>query len=149
MICAQAIVQFRPNESYEKYLKLLVSVMVLLQLFLPIGRLFIGSGRMEAEALLASFRENLEKEMEKGRRQAEETDVLLQQMTLEEMRRRMEEQGAASEKEEDVRETAKEEGKKAVTGIGDEPMEGRVTIEVEPIAPILGEETGGMQGDGE
>lgn len=157
MICAQAIVQFRPHESYEKYLKLLVSVMVLVQLFLPIGRLFTGSGRMEAEGLLSSFREHLEQGMEEARRQAEETDALLQQMTLEEVRRRVEEQETASDKEEDekvveeedVKEITKEEDEEAVSGADGEPAGGRVTVEVEPIAPILGERTGGMWGDGE
>lgn len=157
MICAQAIVQFRPQESYEKYLKLLVGVMILVQLFLPIERLFTGSDRTEADALLASFRENLEQGMEEVRRQAEETDALLQQMTLEEVRRRMEEQEAASgimedeeaAKVEDTEEAAKEEGEKAVSGAGGEPTEGRITVEVEPIEPILGEQTGGMRGDGE
>lgn len=192
MICAQAIVQFRPNESYEKYLKLLVSVMVLVQLFLPIGKLFTGSGRMEADALLASFRENLEQGMEEARRQAEETDALLQQMTLEEVRRRMEEREAASgkkeegvakdedveetvktedvkgtakekdteetakekdmegdAKEKDTGETAGEEHQGAVNETGDRQTGGRVTVEVEPIAPILGEQTGGMRRDGE
>ena len=31
MICAQSIVHFRPNASYEKYLKLLVGVLLLIQ----------------------------------------------------------------------------------------------------------------------
>lgn len=168
MICAQAIVQFRPNESYEKYLKLLVSVMILVQIFLPIGRLFTGSGRMEADALSASFRESLEQGMEETRRQAKEADALLQQMTLEEVRRRMEEQAAASEKEESAKQTGKEadveenasgigedveedaeeenmkdavkkEGEEAASGSVDEQTGGRVTVEVDPIAPILGE----------
>ena len=178
MICAQAIVQFRPNESYEKYLKLLVSVMILVQLFLPIGRLLTGSGRIEADTLPASFWEGLEQGIEETRRQAEETDALLQQMTLEEVRRRMEEQAAASGKEDKTKQTAeeadveegasgigedvekdakeddmkgavKEEGEEAAGGAVDEQAGGRVTVEVEPIAPILGEQTGGMQGDGE
>lgn len=176
MICAQAIVQFRPNESYEKYLKLLVSVMILVQLFLPIGRLFTGGGRMEADALSASFWESLEQGMEETRRQAEEADALLQQMTLEEVRRRLEEQAAASEKEENAKQTGKEEnakqidqeadveekalrigedveedeeqnmkdavkeeGEEAASGAVDEQPGGRVTVEVEPIEPILGE----------
>lgn len=155
MICAQAIVQFRPNESYEKYLKLLVSVMILVQLFLPIGRLFTGSGSMEMDALSASFRESLEQGMEETRRQAKEADALLQQMTLEEVRRRLEEQAAAAEKEENAKQAAHEEkaqkSKKesAVGGAVDEQTGGRVTVEVEPIAPIFGEQTGGMRGDGE
>lgn len=151
MICAQAIVQFRPHESYEKYLKLLVGVMVLVQLFLPIGRLFTGSGRMEAYALLASFRENLEQGMEKARRQAEETDALLQQMTLEEVRRRMEEKEAASGRGEDevTGKNGDVEGEETVSGAGGEHAGERITVEVEPIAPILGEQTGGMRGNGE
>lgn len=158
MICAQTIVQFRPHESYEKYLKLLVSVMILVQLFLPIGRLFTDSGSMEADELLASFRENLEQGMEEAERQAREADALLQQMTLEEVRRRMGEQAAVSGRDEDVKEAAEEEDIKdtvkekgeegAVSGEGDEPTKGQVTVEVEPVTPILGEQTGGMQKDG-
>lgn len=148
MICAQAIVQFRPNESYEKYLKLLVSVMILVQIFLPIGRLFTGSGRMEADALSASFRESLEQGMEETRRQAKEADALLQQMTLEEVRRRLEEQAAASGIEEEVGEDSKKvdmksavkkEDEEAAGGAVDEQAGERITVEVEPIAPILGE----------
>lgn len=171
MICAQAIVQFRPHESYEKYLKLLVSVMVLIQLFLPIARLFAGSGSMEADELLASFRENLEQEMEEAKRRTKEADALLQQMTLEEVRRRMEEMAAASGKEEeikgaaeegeeetaeggdekeavegeDAKDTAKKEGEETVSGAGKESAKGQVTVEVEPVAPILGGQTGGLQ----
>ncbi|MDE6926541.1 MAG: hypothetical protein K2P59_15025, partial [Acetatifactor sp.] len=45
MICAQTVIHFRPQESYEKYLKLLVSAMVLIQMFLPVSRLlFHGDG---------------------------------------------------------------------------------------------------------
>lgn len=40
MICAQAIVHFRPKASYEKYLRMLVSSMILVQIFLAIGSLF-------------------------------------------------------------------------------------------------------------
>lgn len=97
MICAQAIVHFRPQESYEKYLKLLVSVMVLVQLFLPLGSFLAGVSGEDARGQLESFRESLEQSMEKARQQAEETDALLEQMTLEEVRRRMEEQVAAAE----------------------------------------------------
>lgn len=35
LICAQTVVHFRPKESYDKYLKLLLSVMLLLQLLQP------------------------------------------------------------------------------------------------------------------
>lgn len=92
MICAQAIVHFRPQESYEKYLKLLVSAMILLQLFLPLGSFLAGIGGEAAMGQLDSFRKSLEQSMEETRKQAEETDAMLERMTLEEVRRRMEAQ---------------------------------------------------------
>ena len=94
MICAQAIVHFRPQESYEKYLKLLVSAMILLQLFLPLGSFLAGIGGDAAMGQLDSFRKSLEQSMEEAREHAEETDALLEKMTLEEVRRRMETQTA-------------------------------------------------------
>lgn len=36
ILCAQVLVHLRPNKSYEKYLKMLVSMMILLQLILPV-----------------------------------------------------------------------------------------------------------------
>lgn len=35
MICAQVLIHFRPDGSYEKYLKFLVSIMILAQLLSP------------------------------------------------------------------------------------------------------------------
>ena len=35
IICAQAVTHFRPKASYEKYLKVLVSIIVLVMLMLP------------------------------------------------------------------------------------------------------------------
>ena len=40
LICAQTVVHFRPKESYDKYLKLLLSVMLLLQLLQPVLTMF-------------------------------------------------------------------------------------------------------------
>ena len=44
MTCAQLLVYFRPKESYEKYLKLLMSALILLQFLTPIQRFFTGKG---------------------------------------------------------------------------------------------------------
>ena len=59
MICAQAVIHFRPKGTYEKYLKLLVSVMVLTQLFLPIGNFLMGKGGEYAAQALQQFRQDL------------------------------------------------------------------------------------------
>lgn len=99
MICAQAIVHFRPNEAYEKYLKLLVSVMILIQLFLPIGSFLLGGGMEETARKLEQFRIQLEQEMQAVTREAAEADKLLENMTLEEIRRRVDEQQEEGEGE--------------------------------------------------
>jgi len=36
MVCAQTILHFKPQQKYDKYLKLLVGIMVLAQLTMPI-----------------------------------------------------------------------------------------------------------------
>lgn len=94
MICAQAVVHFRPKESYEKYLKLLVSVIVLIQVFLPIGSFLLGDGRQNAARALEQFGRELEQGLEDAAGEAAAADELLEQMTLEEVMRRLEEQGA-------------------------------------------------------
>lgn len=97
MICAQAVVHFRPKESYEKYLKLLVSVIVLIQVFLPIGSFLLGEGRQNAAKALEQFGRELEQGLEDAAGEAAAADELLEQMTLEEVMRRLEEQGETQE----------------------------------------------------
>lgn len=91
MICAQAIVHFRPNESYEKYLKLLMSIMVLIQLLVPIGSFFLKGGSVKTAEILEQFERELEEGMREAEKSAQEADRLLRQMTLEEVRRSAEE----------------------------------------------------------
>ena len=61
MICAQMIVLFRPRESYEKYLRLLMSALILLQFLTPVKRILTGEAldsqilENYAEALETSF----------------------------------------------------------------------------------------------
>lgn len=61
MICAQAILHFKPSVKYEKYLKLLISVMVLVQLLLPLLKIF----SWEEEDLFYNRMEAIQAEMEK------------------------------------------------------------------------------------
>jgi len=58
MTCAQLLVYFRPKESYEKYLKLLMSALILLQFLTPIQRFFTGKG-LELELYWREFQEQL------------------------------------------------------------------------------------------
>lgn len=125
LICAQAIVHFRPREAYEKYLKLLVGIMILLQLFLPIGSFLLGSGMGRVADRLEAFRQGLEEEMGLAAEEADRAEETLERMTLEEVRKRMEEQ-AALEAEQGTQGSGGEEG----------ASEGEISVEVGPIDSI-------------
>lgn len=133
MICAQAIVHFRPRETYEKYLKLLVSVMVLIQLFLPMGSFLFGGGMEQALEGLALFRTQMEQEMESAAQEAAAADKLLEQMTLEEVRKRVEDQNRQTE--DDVVEMGEMEGMEGIDGM--EGMEGMEGIEEVPEVTVI------------
>lgn len=101
MICAQAIVHFRPNGSYEKYLKMLVSVMLLVQVFLPFTKMFSSDTQQGIEKNIAQFEQKIEETMNQALRTAAETDDLLSNMSLEEVRKRMEAQEEEKEGEQE------------------------------------------------
>lgn len=60
MICAQALIHFKPKGSYEKYLKLLVSAMILVQLLSPIAALFTGKEGQSLEERIAAYSSSYE-----------------------------------------------------------------------------------------
>ena len=136
MICAQAITHFRPQESYEKYLKLLVSTMILIQIFIPLSNFVTGFGQSGLSGQLSDFQTSLEQSMEEAGRQAEKTDKMLEEMTLEEVRRRMEEQAArntgqqVSEQEQNRDEQGGTDGSVNIQNIN---------IEIDPIEQVITE----------
>ena len=130
MICAQAIIHFRPRETYEKYLKLLVSAMILIQLFLPIGSFLLGGGMEQTLQRLEQLRTQLEKEMDSAAREAADTDKMLEQMTLEEVRKRVEEQERLAEEAGDEKKDGAAGTGELQDGIEEVP---EVTVTVGPI----------------
>ena len=122
MICAQVLIHFRPNGSYEKYMKLLVSVLMLAMLFFPIVNLLIG-GDYNMEEKVKWFEEELAKSMEEAKLTAGQTEELLNRMTMEELNERLEKQ-------------QEETGQEGSTGLG---------IEEKAVAP----ETLPEDGDGD
>ncbi len=127
MICAQAMIHFRPQEAYEKYLKLLVSVMVLIQLFLPVGSFLLGGGGQEAKDMLEQFRQELGQSMADAQKKAEEADAVLEQMTLEELRKRLEEQSAEEQSAEEQSAGGTGEMQEDVIGAGGKEESGTGT----------------------
>ena len=73
LICAQTVVHFRPKESYDKYLKLLLSVMLLLQLLQPVLNAFGGGDGWNAQEQVAGFTEELQTVLTRASEQAEQS----------------------------------------------------------------------------
>lgn len=73
LICAQTIVHFRPREAYEKYLKLLLSVMLLTQLLQPVLTVFGGGVEQNAQAQVEEFTEELQSVLTRASKQAKKS----------------------------------------------------------------------------
>lgn len=73
LICAQTIVHFRPKEAYEKYLKLLLSVMLLTQLLQPVLTVFGGGVEQNAQAQVEEFIEELQSVLNRASERAKQS----------------------------------------------------------------------------
>lgn len=78
VICAQAIVNFRPKAAYEKYLKILVSSMILIQLFIAAGGIFGTERDEELEERVEWFAGSLEESMRQAAENAFFSEEALQ-----------------------------------------------------------------------
>lgn len=87
VICAQVLIHLRPDRSYEKYLKMWVSAIILLQLFTAAGSFFTGEGEGGLAAQVSLFREQLEQGMLKVAESQAQRNAVLDGMTLEEVQR--------------------------------------------------------------
>lgn len=95
MICAQAIVHFRPKADYEKYLKILVSVMIFIQIFLPISSVFSKEGQTDILTKAEEFEQRLKQISINAESSALASERLAETFTarqLEELRKESEEQ---------------------------------------------------------
>ena len=72
IICAQVLIHFRPKAAYDKYLKMLVSAIILIQLFIPVSELFAGVGEPSLAERVAWFEAELANCMDDASRSYEE-----------------------------------------------------------------------------
>jgi hypothetical protein len=86
MVCAQAIVHFRPDKKYDKYLKYLMSVMVLIQIFIPIISLFSSGELKDMEERVKWFEQQLRESEGRVGEARRRSDEILSRMTLDEIR---------------------------------------------------------------
>lgn len=73
LICAQTIVHFRPKEAYEKYLKLLLSVMLLTQLLQPVLSVFGGGADQNVQEQVEEFTEELQSVLNRASERAKQS----------------------------------------------------------------------------
>ena len=99
MICAQVLIHFRPNGSYEKYMKILVSIMILIQVMSPVVSLITG-GKSNLMENAARFEDQMQAGMAEAREAAKQSDQLLSQMTMEQLKEQMGREQAVSEEKE-------------------------------------------------
>lgn len=88
LVCAQTITHFRPNRSYEKYMKLLVSVMVLIQILQPLSSLISGK---DLEERVLQFQGQFDEGMSDAMKNISQSEKILENMTLREVRELLEE----------------------------------------------------------
>lgn len=115
MVCAQMILHFKPAECYEKYIRLLIGIMVLAQLIAAAAAVFGKEGENFFSGRVDYYKELLAESMEGA--DMEKAEALLEKMTMEEVQARInqirEEQSAAlqqdgAEKQQDAKQPAEE-----------------------------------------
>lgn len=84
MICAQAILHFKPSDKYEKYMKLLISIMVLVQILMPIVQCF--SKESSAYSYFFEQVEKIRTEMKRELEQMEVESIMQEETILQEIR---------------------------------------------------------------
>lgn len=89
MICAQMLLHFKPAESYGKYLKLLISLMVLAQLVVPLFTIFGQTGETAFFGRISFYEEALSGEMEKINITCVTAEKMLENLTMKEIKTRI------------------------------------------------------------
>lgn len=89
MICAQMILHFKPAQSYGKYIRLLMSMMVLAQLAVPIMGIFGRKGESSFQNRLYFYDAELEQQMEKISVTCDTAEKMLESLTMEEIKTRI------------------------------------------------------------
>lgn len=135
MICARAMVQLRPKGDYEKYLKLLVSLMILSQITFALTGLWKGGGEQEKQ--LEALEQQLSESLSKAGSLTGEAQRKVEELTMGQIRE-------ALAQEEKKKQAAKQEEiplqKQSQTEqqSNNKEKQTRITIKVEPIK--VGEE---------
>ena len=132
MICAQAVVHFKPKEAYGKYLRLLLGMMVLVQLFAMVYGVFEGEGGVSLTENIRKFQGEMEESMGEAAAGSALAGLQLEDMSLKVLQEILEK----SSTQEDVIDTeSTEEVGVRMDAAKEENGGGVAEVEIE-IAPI-------------
>lgn len=109
VICAQMILHFKPAESYGKYIRLLVSVMVLVQLFVPVMGIFLKSDAGNFPDRISYYEDIFSDNMEDISVTCENAEQMLNNMTMEEVKSRINNQSNENRQPDSTTDTEEEE----------------------------------------
>ncbi len=104
IICTQAIIHFRPRAAYEKYLRLLVGAMILVQFLEPLGALLLGEKQISLMQRAGELEQEMRESMAEGMESAAQAQKLLEEMTLAQLQERMEERAEEGDPPEGIEE---------------------------------------------
>lgn len=135
LICAQTLIHFRAADSYEKYIKLLVSLMLLILLFGPLGAIFGGESTGDLAEKIWMYEQGLQETVLNPTMQEEDIQVMIDSITEKKIREGIE----YAEGEETGKDSAED------MDIGPSSETEAVTVEIETIS-IEKVEWGGQYG---
>ena len=121
MICAQMLLHFKASENYRKYIRLLMSMMVLIQLAVPLSSLLRGRTGENLAQGLTRYETLLTEQRGEINATCIQAEQLLEELTLEEIKTRINNQKTEEcEREED---TSEETADAKTASVTIEPIE--------------------------
>lgn len=120
LICARTLLYFRANDSYEKYVKLLINMILLVLLSEPLDAVFHGNMKEQLWDRMKVYEEKLQEWMEDTQMETDEMEEALQHITNRQILSGMEkekEEEATDEDAENVEIPGREEEKIVVEKI--------------------------------
>ena len=89
IVCAQMLLHFKAAECYEKYIRLLISIMVLAQVIVAVSAVFGKEGGLFFDGRGDFYRGRLAESMEEA--DMEKLEAILEKMTMAEVQARVDE----------------------------------------------------------
>ncbi|MGN0431886.1 MAG: hypothetical protein ACI4EQ_05960 [Lachnospiraceae bacterium] len=86
VICAQMLLHFKPTAQYGKYIKLLIGVMVLAQMFVPVMAILGKGGEAVFSGRLDYYRSMIAAGMERAGLESVSTAERIEEMRMEEIK---------------------------------------------------------------